>query len=86
MESSEPESTVKAAVSNRSARTLSVVALLALAPVALFVVGRSALAVVAAVNVALIFGSLYLLTSPAEGDGHGEPAEAPGEESPESVA
>ncbi|WP_276299876.1 hypothetical protein [Halorussus lipolyticus] len=49
--------------------------LLALAPVALFALGRSLLAVVAVVNVVLIFGSLYLLTSPTEedhGHDHGE--------------
>lgn len=90
MESSERESTIKKALSNRSARSLSVVALLALVPVVLFAVGRSVLAVVAAVNVALIFGSLYLLTSPAEDEEHGsedhESTEAATEdEAPEST-
>ncbi len=70
MEQSQGQSGIKRIVANRSPRSLSVVALLALAPVVLFALGRSMLAVVAVVNVALITGSLYLLTSPTEG-GHG---------------
>ncbi|WP_238392093.1 hypothetical protein [Halorussus amylolyticus] len=48
-------------------------ALLALAPVVLFAAGRSLYAgVVTTVNVLLIFGSIYLLTSPVESEDAGE--------------
>jgi len=72
MESSQSRSGIKKLVSNRSPRSLTIVTLLALIPVALFALGRSLLAVVALVNVGLIFGSLYLLTAPTEAEqGHG---------------
>ncbi|WP_210424022.1 hypothetical protein [Halorussus ruber] len=84
MESSQSRSGIKKLVSNRSPRSLTIVTLLALVPVALFALGRSLLAVVALVNVGLIFGSLYLLTAPTEaeqgrGGAHGHD-EAHGEE------
>lgn len=83
---SQNRSGLERALAERSARSLSIVALLALAPVVLFALGRSALAVVGAVNVLLIFGSLYLATSPAE-DGSRESHDAGTDEGTgESVA
>ncbi len=70
MEQSQHQLSIKKVVADRSARSLTVVSLLAVAPVALFALGRSMLAVVAVVNVGLITGSLYLLTSPTEGGHH----------------
>lgn len=54
-------------------RTAAMLALLALVPVAAFVLGRASIAAVSLVNVVLIFGSLYVALSPVDdGAGHGQ--------------
>jgi hypothetical protein len=54
-------------------RAGTVVALLALVPVAIFAFVRGEpLVGIALVNVLLIFGSLYVAFSPVSGHGHGE--------------
>lgn len=82
---SENRPVLKKALANRSPRSLSIVALLALVPVVLFVLGRSVLAVIAAINVFLIFGSLYLLTAPAEDESHESPDTEADDETAEST-
>lgn len=51
-------------------RRLSLLALLALLPVAAFLLGRSTLAALSAVCVLVIAGSLYQMFGPAEAAGH----------------
>lgn len=75
---------IRRRLSNCSARTLSAIALLALVPATLYALGRSLFAVVAVVNVLLIFGSIYVLTSPVK-DAHAEERK-PAVESEESAA
>ncbi|WP_210425015.1 hypothetical protein [Halorussus halobius] len=72
MDATENQTLLKSTLSNRSPRSLSAVALLALAPVATFALTQDAMAgAVTAINVVLIFTSVYLLLSPTEGGGHG---------------
>lgn len=73
MDSPESQGRLKKVLSNRSPRTLSGLALLALVPAVAFGLGKDlSAAAVTAVNVVLIFASIYLLVSPVEGDdGHG---------------
>ena len=72
MDAVENESQLKSTLANRSARTVSAIALLALAPAVTFALTRDALAgAVTAINVVLIFASVYLLLSPTGDDGHG---------------
>lgn len=71
MDAVENESQLKSTLSNRSARTLSAIALLALAPAVTFALTRDAVSgAVTAINVVLIFASVYLLLSPTDGGGH----------------